>query len=381
MRVLYVTDIVSPHQLPLSRCLASELGESNFRYAATVPLTDERVKLGWNADEPEPWILRAGENETHRSQLEQWWDKADVVVCGMRRVVRFADRLRDGKLTFYDSERWWKPPIGIARLLHPCFAWMAARFCRLASSPWFHHLPMGVYAAADMDRLTAFHGRMWNWGYFTTLPEPLPPCLGRNETLRVLWVGRMLSWKRVDTLVRAFGLLRRQNPKARLTLIGDGPCREKLERLVRELGIAGDVGFHPSVPVAQVRQQMRDAHVYVLPSNAYEGWGAVLNEAMSEGCAVVASEAAGAAKTMLRHGENGLLFPPGDCTQLGSLLVQLSADEPLRRRLAEAGQRTIVECWSPPVAAQRFLSACDALLSDRPIPIYPGGPMTPAWKR
>jgi glycosyltransferase involved in cell wall biosynthesis len=185
----------------------------------------------------------------------------------------------------------------------------------------------------------------------------------------------MLSWKRVDTLVRAFALLLRQNSKACLTLIGDGPCREELKRLTRKLDITGSVDFYSSMPVDQVRDQMRNAHVYVLPSNAYEGWGAVLNEAMSEGCAVVASEGAGSAKTMLCPGENGLLFKPGDYQHLARLLVQLNADESLRCGLAKAGQRTIRECWSPEVAAERFLAVCDALLLTRSVPNFSSGPM------
>jgi hypothetical protein len=377
MRLLHVTNLVCHLQLPLARCLASELGEGNFRFAATEPPMAERVKLGWDADESEQWLLRAGENEAHRAEFEQWWDEADVVIAGYRNVVRLADRVRRGKLTFYMSERWWKPPIGMARLLHPRFAWMTYRFCRLAQSPYFHFLPMGGYATTDMRRLTSFHGRTWDWGYFMALPDPLPPCCERDGRFRILWAGRMLAWKRVDTLIRAFALLLRQSPKALLTLIGIGPCREKLGQLAGKLGISGNVDFYPSMPVSQVRQQMRDAHVYVLPSNGYEGWGAVLNEAMSEGCAIVASEAAGGAKTMLRHGKNGLLFTSGDYRQLGDLLAQLSANEPLRRRLAEAGQRTIVESWSPEVAAERFLAVSDSMLTKKPLPVYTTGPMMP----
>jgi len=375
MRLLHVTNIISHHQLPLARCLASRVGASAFRFAATEPPSGERFRMGWDTEESEPWILRIGENKSQSAQFDEWWAEADVVITGYRDVAGLADRVRRGKLTFYMSERWWKPPIGMARLLYPRFAWMAYRFCSLAESPWLHFLPMGGYAATDIRRLTSFHGRTWNWGYFTAVPDPLPPRLERDGALRILWAGRMLAWKHVDTLIRAFTLLVRQNPRARLTLIGDGPCRQKVERLTNKLEIAGNVDFHPSIPSAQVRVQMRNAHVYVLPSSAYEGWGAVLNEAMSEGCAVVASEGAGAAKTMLRHCENGLLFQPGDHRQLAASLLRLNADEPLRRRLADAGQRTISECWSPDVAADRFLAVSEAFLATRPAPSYPGGPM------
>ena len=376
MRLLQVSNIVSHHQLPLARCLAARLGESNFRFAATEVTTTERVNLGWNAEESEPWILRAGENEADLAQFHEWWSQADVVIAGCRTIPQIADRVRSGKLTFYMSERWWKPLLGIARLLHPRFMWMAYQFCQLARSSNFHYLPIGGYAASDIRRIASFQGRVWDWGYFTTVPDPIPPCLACDSEFRVLWAGRMLSCKRVDTLVRAFALLLQKAPNSHLTLLGDGPCRESLNLLVKKLGLGNNVNFHHSVPASQIRQWMRNTHVYVLSSNGYEGWGAVLNEAMSEGCAMVASEAAGSAKTILRHGENGLLFVPGDYRRLGDLLIQLSADEPLRRRLAEAGQRTMMEEWSPRVAADRFLAVSEAWLSDRPVPFYPRGPMT-----
>jgi len=375
VRFLQVTNIVGHHQLPLARSWAARLGADNFRYAATQPSMTDRVKMGWDAHEAAPWILRVGENETDRVQFDHWWEIADVVICGGRFLQRMKARLDRNKLTFYMSERWWKPPIGIARLLHPRFALMALRFARLAKSPNFHYLPMGNYAANDMRRIASFQGRIWDWGYFTAVPNPLPKCLECDGALRILWAGRMLAWKRVDTLVRAFALLVHQRPKARLTLIGDGPCRGELEHLTRKLEIAGNVAFYASIPAVQVREQMRQAHVYVLPSNAYEGWGAVLNEAMSEGCAVVASEAAGAARTMVRHGENGFMFRPGNFRQLADLLALLSFDEPLRLRLAKSGQETVRQCWSPEVAAERFLAVSDALLSKRAVPGYASGPM------
>ncbi|MGA2248339.1 MAG: glycosyltransferase [Verrucomicrobiota bacterium] len=338
--------------------------------------TSERVKLGWDWQDSEPWILRIGENAADRSKFWQWWAESDVVICGERRLARFAERLQAGKLTFYMSERWWKPPIGMARLLDPRFAQMALRFRWLAQSSQFHYLSNGAYAATDMRRLSSFPGRMWNWGYFTSVPDPLPPCLKREGPIQILWAGRMLAWKRVDTLLRAFALLLRQATNARLTLIGDGPHRGKLERLAQKLEIVGGLDWSSSIPATQVRTRMRNAHVYVLPSSAYEGWGAVLNEAMSEGCAVVASEETGSAKTMLRHDENGFLFRAGSHRQLAGLLVKLHDDEALRQRLAKAGQSTISKCWSPSLASQRLLAVSNALLSRLQLPDYPSGPMT-----
>jgi glycosyltransferase involved in cell wall biosynthesis len=319
------------------------------------------------------------ENEADREQFEHWWDEADVVLCGERLFSRMKDRLDKGKLTFHMSERLWKPPIGMARLLHPRFALMTARFKRMTSSPYFHFLPIGGYAAPDMKRIASFTGRMWNWGYFTSIPDPLTTCDRKEQGFRVLWAGRMLGWKRVDTLIMAFSKLLSERSDAILTIVGIGPKQKMLEELAGKLLKAGSFQVKSAMPTGEIRQLMRQHHVYVLPSGGGEGWGAVINEAMAEGCAVIANEEGGAAKTMIRDHENGLLFAPGDWKGLGDLLCEVGRNEAFRIQLAEQGQRTIVECWSPEVAAERFLSVCEALLAKRRVPSFNDGPMSPAW--
>ena len=376
LRVLQVTNIISHHQLPLARCLAAILGDDNFRFAVTEKPDSERRQLGWKTDEEDLWILRPGEVEADLTEFERWWIEADVVFSGERLMDLMEQRTDCCKLTFYMSERWWKPPLGSARLLHPRYALIAFRFRRLAASPHFHYLPIGEYAASDMRLIARFHGRMWRWGYFTSTPEPLPSCNRSEAGFRVLWAGRMLGWKRVDTLIQAFSGLLAQRPDATLTLVGDGPQRGSLEKLALQMLPAGSYRFLPPQPVTEITGMMRQHHVYVLPSNAYEGWGAVVNEAMAEGCAVIASESAGAAKSIIRHDGNGLLFVPGDWRGLSELLGSLARDASVRDRLARAGQRVMVECWSPQVAAERFLSVAHAVLGGQSRPLFSEGPMS-----
>jgi len=127
--------------------------------------------------------------------------------------------------------------------------------------------------------------------------------------------------------------------------------------------------------MSEVWQLMEKSSVYVLPSNGYEGWGAVVNEAMSRGCTLLASDMVGSAKSIINHGENGLLFPSGDWQKLGQLLSKLYEDEPMRIRLAKAGQNTILECWSPQIAADRWLAVSQSLLTGESVPRYEEGPM------
>lgn len=422
MRFCLVTTIVSPHQMPLARQLTSHLGADNFRYVARYAECEGRTQLGWKeASGPPAWVLQPAVQLEHAAEAAAWMANADVVLCGLRDLNLLADRIRRQKVTLYMSERWWKPPWGMLRLLDPRFAWMAFRFRQLANSPWLHYLPTGTRAADDMSRIADFYtpgklsscqalarqrnnsatspshcSRLHLWGYFTEPPAPPLSCRRREGALRILWAGRMLRLKRVDTLIKAMESLIRDGYDIHLTLVGHGPEESRLRKMAnavarkqgdatrssesvppsRDITVIPRIEFQPPVPIAEVRGLMRKADVYVLPSNGYEGWGAVANEAMSEGCAVIASEAAGSAKTMIRDGENGLLFKAGDWRQLAAQLERLYNDEPLRFQLAQAGQKTILTEWSPIVAAERLVALCEALLAHKTPPVFTTGPLS-----
>ncbi len=377
MRILQVSNIVSHHQLPLARELSRLVGENNFRFCSTQATDDERVRLGWNCHDDEPWILRAGERESDRIQFEEWWDSADVVLCSERLFDKMENRLVQGKLCFYMSERWWKPPLNVARLLHPRFFALAMKFRKISRSQYFHYLPVGPYAESDISVLVDLEERMWRWGYFTNVPFfESKRIFSQSFQVRILWAGRMLNWKKVKTIILALSELTRNNIDFHLTLIGDGPERNKLERLAANFLNSKNYIFRGPVLAAQVPEIMSKTDIYVLPSSAYEGWGAVVNEAMSCGCAVVASREAGAAAAMIKDEINGLLFNSGDYSKLAELLIRLVCSVELRQRLSKEAQCTIEEVWAPSVVAERFYNVAEALLSNKDVPFYGFGPMS-----
>ncbi|WP_442761788.1 glycosyltransferase family 4 protein [Malikia spinosa] len=352
------------------------VGANNFRFCATQPNDLERTRLGWNIRNEESWILRAGEVEIQRIQFEEWWDNADIVLCGDRRFNRMLDRVNHGKICFYMSERWWKPPIGIARMLSPNFFMMAKQFRYLAKNPAFHYLPMGPFAERDIKILSNFKRNIWRWGYFTDVPAiSLSNEKDRNK-LKILWVGRMLDWKNVDTLMKALSELKKEKVNFELTLVGDGPEKLKLKKMSLELLNNESVFFLDPVPATKIPIIMAQHDIYVLPSSAYEGWGAVINEAMSCGCAVIASSAAGAAAAIIENEINGFLFQPGDWRGLSRLLKYLSNNSSIIHTISNEARATISKIWSPNVAANRFYNVCEALLKNGEIPIYKKGPMS-----
>lgn len=152
----------------------------------------------------------------------------------------------------------------------------------------------------------------------------------------VLFVGRLDEEKRVDELVRAFALLPREVP-ARLEVVGDGSRRERWTALAADLGIADDVRFRGHVSDAELLEAYASADVFCMPSVAELQSLATL-EAMSAGLPVVAADAM-ALPHLVRPGENGALYPPGDVTALAGHLLALLDDAALRERAGAASVR------------------------------------------
>lgn len=368
MRLAIYTNSISPHQLPLMRELARMSGAGNVLYAYESAESQGRRSLGWRQT-PEPWCRKAGEC---MSDIEI---SDALLVGGMRPVELMEKRATVGLKTSYMSERWFKPPLGMLRLLHPRYFVMAVRFVKMFfRSRSLTYFPIGIHAARDMARLCGLmHGdlrclfraprldferkpggrislegecadgdagsfgkkycldKMRLWGYFVAPAgnHALPVRQRRpGVRLRVLWAGRLLDLKRVDVLVRAVGEhadLKREDvslPEIELDIYGAGPEEGKLKKLAAKYGEC--ISFHPPVPIEDVRGLMRSHDVYVLASNGCEGWGAVVSEALEEGMKVLGTYEAGSSATMLPEED---LFHAGDVKTLSALLRRCASEK------------------------------------------------------
>lgn len=170
------------------------------------------------------------------------------------------------------------------------------------------------------------------WGYFVAPSSWSPRDLDllrethRSEIatgkrpLRVLWVGRFLALKRVDTLFHAVASCVEKKFPVECTFVGTGPEEARLKAMAKDCPA---VYFHPPVPIHEVRDWMRSHDLYVLPSNGYEGWGAVVSEALAERMEVMGTMSAGAPATLLPKN----LFQVGDAQALARMIERLLTEE------------------------------------------------------
>ncbi len=174
-----------------------------------------------------------------------------------------------------------------------------------------------------------------------------------HEGLAIGCVGRLVPQKGLDNLLQALALQR--DAKWRLTIVGDGPERERLEHIATELRLAARVRWTGGLPAEHVANLWPDLDVLVQPSLALRDWreanGQVLMEAMANEVAVLGTDS-GVIPELI--GDAGIVVPAGDASALAAGLARLS-DQATRRALAQAARARALRLYSDDAIAERTL--------------------------
>jgi glycosyltransferase involved in cell wall biosynthesis len=172
---------------------------------------------------------------------------------------------------------------------------------------------------------------------------PLARVFIAKHTPVLVFVGRLVTTKGVNTIIEACQILRRENRDFELRLIGEGPERSSLETLVRERGLSSLVHFLGSVAQSEMPKILGRADLVIIPSLGGEVFGMVVAENMMRGIPIIASDL-GAFLEVL--GDSGLTFRTGDATDLARQIARLMDDSSLQNRLQAASHTRVFELFT-----------------------------------
>jgi glycosyltransferase involved in cell wall biosynthesis len=185
---------------------------------------------------------------------------------------------------------------------------------------------------------------------------------------RVLSLGRFLHWKGFEFGLQAFARFHRKYPQSEYWLIGDGPERERWERLVDSLGMKNSVVFWHTLPRPQVLEKMTECSVLMHPS-LHDSGGWVTVEAMAAGLPVICLDLGGPALqvTDVTGIKIPAITPEQVIADLASALEKLYQDSAQRLQFGEAGRARIEKHYSWDRRGEQLASVYAGLLSEKSV--------------
>lgn len=360
--IVFISNHIHHHQYPFSKEMYGLLG-GDYRFVEMERIPEQFIRNGYPDYGNLPWLIRAWESPDKESEAHRLTLEADVVIYGgVYPYSWIRERLNAGRLTFEYGERWLKR--GLLNLLSPNLLRNQWNYHLHFSGKPLYRLNAGAWCSDDMRLLHSFKGRCFKWGYFTDVPETdinaLHSKRSDNGPLRIIWCARFINWKHPETAIEAAAILRSKNIGFSLEMYGAGPLLDKVKNMAQELVPEGNIRFPGTVSNQTILQRMEEADIMVLTSDRREGWGAVINEAMSRGCCVICTNAIGSAPWLIEDGISGLLFRPRDAKGLAGKLESLASDRQRIRETGSAAYRRMLS-FTPRKAAEGFLNLAKAL--------------------
>jgi Glycosyltransferase len=157
----------------------------------------------------------------------------------------------------------------------------------------------------------------------------------RDDSVNILFVGRLEKRKGLGDLLRGYEFMRARVPQSRLIVVGDGPLRGKVESYIARHRLP-NVVMAGYVPDSVKPRYYDSADIFCAPATGAESFGIVLLEAMASGLPVVATEVSGY-MSVLEPGRDSLTVRPKGWAELGAALIILARDAELRRRMGAYG--------------------------------------------
>ncbi len=190
----------------------------------------------------------------------------------------------------------------------------------------------------------------------------------REEPFRVFSVGRLLHWKGFHLGIRAFAQFHRSHPESEYWLIGDGPERQRLSAMARDLGVQDKVRFCGQLTRPETLRSIRDCNVLLHPSlHDSSGWASI--EAMAAARPVVCLDLGGLALQV--DSDNGVKIPARDPIQavndIACALARLADNVELRLELGRASQARVEQEFNWTCKADFIQSMYRAILLNREV--------------
>lgn len=373
MKLTFFTNFINHHQVHVADEFYRYLGE-NYHLVETTKMPESFKKAGYPDYNGRPYIVKAYESTDSQEKALKLSYESDIVIIGSAPDIYYTQRLRNNQIVFLYSERWFRKfQLGY---LNPKVWWYwYSHYTRYRNNKYYM-LCASAFTASDVSKIKAFPNKCFKWGYFTQVPtfdaSSYTKRKKQAQQIKILWCARFISLKHPEMAINIAKYLKDLNYNFSLEMIGSGDLLEHTKALSKKYNVTKHVQFIGNIPNDIVLEKMKESHIFIFTSNKQEGWGAVLNEAMSSGCAVVAANQIGSVPFLITHKENGLIFESENQNDLNKNIKLLFDNPDLIYKLGDNARKTMQETWSPQTAVKNFFQLVTALQLDKRNPILDG---------
>ena len=369
LKVTMISNYMNHHIKPLCDSLFS-LSEGNFCFIATNRMREFRKKLGYSdLDDQLEYIVQAYDESDYRRSIEIC-KNSDVLILGNVSKKFPLPDLRKDQVGFVYSERLFKDKMLSLKNMARYIKYVGKRF----EYRNMYLLCASSYAADDYRLTGNFINKAYKWGYFPEVIHYEEAFLlesKNHQKIQILWVGRLIGWKHPEFAIEVAQYLKNNDVLFEMNVIGNGELEETIKKRVKELNLDDCVHILGALDQFSVRKYMENANIFLFTSDRNEGWGAVLNEAMNAGCAVIASKEAGST-CFLVDDLTGIVYSKNDVKQLCNACFELCNSYEIMRELGMSAYQRINNVWNGKEAASRFLVLVDCIRNNKTIPFEDG---------
>lgn len=371
MKIAFFSNYLSPHQIPFSDAMYRLIGD-DYTFVSCSPYNIERTKLGWVPPTKKNYEIRPFESKDDYCKAKQLALESDVMVWGSAKLEFVMDRVRSKKLYVRYSERLFKE--GFIKSVTSLDILRHIKFNIMTRSKNSYLFSASSFAPFDYKLSLGHFRKMYRWGYFPETKkydiDELMSMKSRNNSVNVLWVGRLINLKHPEVAINIGDILKSQNIDFTMNIIGTGLLENSLHAKIIERKLDDRINILGAMSPDKVREYMEKSDIFMFTSDFAEGWGAVLNEAMNSGCTVFCSDAIGSSHYLINDGSNAFLYKNGNIKELADKIINIVNDPAERFRIGKNAYDTIVNKWSAEIAAERFLQWSEdqkTLFNDGPI--------------
>ena len=326
MKVVYVSNFLNHHSLPL--CEEFIRNADDFTFITT----DMHYSQGYQQPVEKPYVVFS-EKEPERAKRLIF--DADMVIFGACPASMMEERMSANKLSFLYTERYFKR--GTWRRFIPSTRRSIERRVGRYRGKDLFVLCASAFLPYDLSFFGYPIEKCLKGGYF-------PECKGvecEKTPRSILWAGRMLDWKHPEVPVEVAKKLRSEGIDFTMTIVGEGPEEGRVRALIEKYALSGCVKMAGSASHEKLMDMMAEHEIFMFTSDRNEGWGAVLNEAMTNGCAVVASSAIGSVPYLIDNGENGRIYRDGRTAEAYDVVKELLLNRELARQYGVAARESM----------------------------------------